>query len=112
MLIVMLYSAVIVKFLSMVIQVGRTVQHKQENQRVILRDLSELHSLYKLCMHIYNHLLKDIYYVLIVSLPQIPSLLSDTLAPIIMNMQLKQVYLMLLVSVSTVWESNYDVTEL
>ena len=88
------------------------VQHKQENQRVILIDLSELHSLYKLCMHMYNALLKDIYYVLIVSLQQVPSLLSDTLASIIMNIQLKQLYLMLLVSVSTVWETNYDVTEL
>ena len=45
----------------MVKQVSRTVQHKQEDQRVILRDLSELRSLYKWCMHMYNHLLKDIY---------------------------------------------------
>ena len=79
---------------------------------MILRDLSELHSLDKLCMHMHNNLLKDLYYVLIVSLQQVPSLLSDTLAPIIMNTQLKQLYLMLLMSVSTVWETNYDATEL
>ena len=54
----MLYSAVIVKKnLRMVKRVCRTVQHKQENQRVILKDLSELHGLYKWCMHMYNYLL-------------------------------------------------------
>ena len=69
MLIAMLHSAVIVKKnLRMVKLVSRTVRHKQENQRVILTDLSELHSQYKLCMHMYNYLLKDIYYVLKVSL--------------------------------------------
>ena len=35
-------------------------KHKQENQRMILKDLSELHSLYKWCMPMYNHLPKYI----------------------------------------------------
>ena len=69
MMIAMLYSAVIVKknFLRMAKQVSRTVQHKQENQRVVLKDLSELHSPYKWCLNMYNYLLKDIYIKLLSS---------------------------------------------